>query len=442
MADLRDPNLKKALGKNSGADSKALKSGYQTTKDRVNTILQNHGLFLPWERRAEIIANLRAGYISFDYLRDRADQWQASQKTRALDAHRGESDADVAVVRAGYNRVLQKMRTMYRSRGLDWDEDSIAKAARNVIAGKRTLDSYRQGIIKVYNELNPDLAVDDIADDADDVDTEDYDLRGAIRGMFPFLADELVDAYLEGWEETGDAQQALAAMRTSPAYERYFPGNTLAPGQFALSEADYLSYQQQARDLMAEYGLPAEYFDRDEDVGRLVAGQVRLSQLEERIRKGYSAALQARPEVRDELSRSFGFGIGDLAAFWLDPTKGEDLLQRKYTEAQIRAASRTTGYGQLDLEDSELLAAQGVTGEQAEQGFGALVEGRGLFEGLIGSREDDIALQDQLGATFLGDAEQRERIRRRAESRIAAFQGGGGGATTQEGNIGLRSSDD
>lgn len=442
MAELRDPNLKRALSKNTGADAKAVRN-YRLTRDRVNAILLRAGVYLPADRRAQIIANIRAGYINFDYLRDQTSRYLKQQTARLLDNNRGTPyDNDLRAIRDGFQGIQRRIRYMYRSRGLPIPEDEVARQTRAVIAGYRKLEDVRGYVSKIKTELDPAGNVGDIGDDASELPESQFDMTATAKALFPFLSDELIKAFVDGWSETGDPELGMARMRESPAYEREFPGNKLAPGQFAMSESDYLAYKAQARDLMAEYGLPAEYFDRDEDIGRLVSHQVRLSQLEERIRKGYVAALQAPESVRQELSRSFGMGIGDLAAFWLDPTKGEDLLQRKYTEAQIRGAASDTGFGQLGMEDSELLAQYGVDYGQAQEGFGGLVEGRGLFEGLVTSQEQDIELQDQLGATFLGDAEARERIRRRAESRIAAFGGGGGAAQTQEGTVGLRTAGD
>lgn len=441
MADLRKPNLDRARKKASKRD-KSYFNNYKKTRNRLEQILRNNGVFLPWDRKKVILANLRSGYVTFDYVRDQTDRWKKNQVDRALDANRGSQyDWDLWAIRKGYDKVLQRVQTIARVKNVPLSASDAAATAQRITTGQKTFASFRSEVGKVAGELDTDGAVDDIADESPSEDVEEFDFKTSVRGMFPFLQDPLINAFVKGWEETGDPENGLQSMRDDPAYDMYFPGNRLAPGTFAMTEADYVSYRAQARDIMREYDIPPEYFDRDEDFGSLVKNQVKLSQLEERIRKGYVAAMQAPTEVREELARDFGVGVGSLAAFWLDPKRGEDLLQRKFVEAQIRGAARTSGWGELDLEQSDLLASYGVDERSAREGFTALVETGGLFEGMVGSREEDIALEDQLGATFLGDAEQRERIRRRAESRLAAFGGGGGAASGQSGVTGLRTAE-
>ena len=258
-----------------------------------------------------------------------------------------------------------------------------------------------------------------------------------VKAAFPELPRGLVRAFADGWAEGGSAEAGLVAMRADPLYDQVFPGNRLEQGGFVLSERDYLVYRERATTLLRRYGIPPTYFDTPEDIGQLVGNRVSLQELEARVRQNYVAALQAPREVRDELARDYGVGIGDLAGFWLDPDRGVEVLQRKFTEAEIRAQALITQYGSVTLPESARLAELGVTGNEAREGFAGLAANRALFDALVGSLETDVTREEQLGAAFGFDQEASRRIQRQRSNRQAVFEGGGGAAQTSEGIVGL-----
>jgi hypothetical protein len=277
----------------------------------------------------------------------------------------------------------------------------------------------------------------DLEDQAGDIEDPDIDYKALVKQLFPYLPNSLIDAFAEGWAEGGTTEGGLASMRGHAQYQDFFPGNTLSPGVFAMGESEYIQYQNRVRDMVFEYNLPYTSQGVNALVGELVGGQNSVAEVEDRIRKGYVASLQAPQEARDELAL-MGVGPGDLATFWLDPDKGIDLIQRKWTEAQIRGSSKISGYGQLTASEGERLADLGIDPTQARETFTELARSRGLFSGLIGTEEDDISREAQLGAGFGSDAEDRDLIKRRTQGRQAAFGGGGGAAQTQTGVAGLR----
>jgi hypothetical protein len=84
---------------------------------------------------------------------------------------------------------------------------------------------------------------------------------------------------------------------------------------------------------------------------------------------------------------------------------------------------------QLGMGTAEELAAQGITAAEAQQGFGQIGTQQELFNPLQG--EQAITQEQQISGTFGTNAEARKAIAARRRSRQAAFETGGGFATTQ-----------
>ncbi len=201
-----------------------------------------------------------------------------------------------------------------------------------------------------------------------------------------------------------------------------------------------MAYERQARQLMRAAGLPQGFYDSDEDFTTFLTGDLSIAELGDRVTMAANAAFRMPAEARNALTQ-WGMGPGDLTAFWIDPDKAQPLLERKYVAAQLAGASQRSGYGNLFEDEATNLATLGVTAEQAEQGFGKLYESAELFQSLDNT-EDQISKNEQLGATFGGDARAQRRIAQRQRKRQAQFEMGGGFASAQTGLVGLGESGD
>jgi len=244
-----------------------------------------------------------------------------------------------------------------------------------------------------------------------------------------------------GWVQQGYGPETISMeIQNSPEYKaRTDPVNKprLAAGLPQMSLAEIVSFENQAKSLMRQSGLPSGFYDSSDDFVSFLVNDVSVNELSHRINDGFIAAQQAPQETRNELARLYGIDTGHLAAYYLDPNKALPLLQRQFGAAQTAGAATRTGYGQLTQGQAERLGELGVSAEEAQRGFGDLVHQRELFNALPGENADEINTEDQLGAAFGGNEFARERIRRRAERRAAEFGGGGQAATTSRGVTGL-----
>ncbi len=268
---------------------------------------------------------------------------------------------------------------------------------------------------------------------------DDPSAKAAIRQVLDgyglgALADWAWNAYLGGTPQ----EQIALDMRNRPEYKQRFQGiDTLRQKGRAISESAWIAYEQQAVALMRARGIPTGFYDQPSDLAKFITNEVSVKELDDRLELAQQAALSSPPEVRDELSRLYGIGAGELTAFWLDPDKALPVIQRKFTSAQLASESARTGFGQLGQTEAERLAAIGVDPTQAGDTFSTLA-GMGELTATMGG-EENLTRDDLLSAGFENNANARQRVERKARTRAAAFAGGGGFAEGRSGIAGLGS---
>jgi hypothetical protein len=221
----------------------------------------------------------------------------------------------------------------------------------------------------------------------------------------------------------------LVALRDRAGKGEYIP--------YIPSEAEYVQSERGYMKAARDAGLPASFFDSPDDFAKLIGNGVSVSEYATRIGMAQQAALGTDPTLRQELARVWGASIGDLTAFFLDPDKGSEVIQTKFTQAQIGAASRRSGFGMLTQAEIETLQGRGLTGPGATSAL-ADVAGVSPLEAELATEGTDLTRAQQLGLAT-GEAADVAAFERRRRSRQAAFEGGGGAAGGGAGTTGLGS---
>lgn len=237
---------------------------------------------------------------------------------------------------------------------------------------------------------------------------------------------ESLGAQAWGWYLNGaTVDQVFLDIRKTPEYAARFPAMAeLSKQGRAISEQTYIDYERQAAQVMQRYGLPAGFSDGPEDFAALIGGNVSIAELDRRIQIRTEIAYNTDEETLRVLRDDYGATPGHVLAYVIDPKNALPLIERDFLAAKIGGAAGRTGYD-TDKAMNERLATLGVTAEQAQEGFGALEANRALFVGLPGTSEDEISQEEQIGATFEGDAAANQKIMRRKGQRLADFTGGG-----------------
>lgn len=228
------------------------------------------------------------------------------------------------------------------------------------------------------------------------------------------------------------------ALVNTPEFQARFPANAIrrAKGLPEYSVSEYIGMERGYKNAMQGSGLPSGFYDDSTDFSNLIAGDVSVAEVQDRINQGFRAVSEANPEVIKQMKDLYGVGEGDLAAYFLDPEKATPLLTRQARAAQIAAEAQRQAQTTIGASQAELLAREGVTAQQAQTGFKQIAIEQQLYQGLPGET-GALTLEEQMGAVFGTNEAARQRIETRRRQRQAQFEAGGGFAESQTGVVGL-----
>lgn len=228
-------------------------------------------------------------------------------------------------------------------------------------------------------------------------------------------------------------------VKETAEYAKRFAGNEARrrAGFNVLSEEAYIGQENTYRQLLRTAGLPAGFYDSNEDFTAFIAGDVSPSELNTRINDGYNAVKNSDPQVIAEMKRLYGVDDSQLAAYFLDPVKATPILVRQAQASQISAQATRQAGAEITAQQAEQLAIEGVTTQQAQAGFATIAQAQELFNPLAGEQGVGMTQEEQIGAVFATDAAAAQRLRKKQAERTAAFQGGGGFAGQGQGQTAL-----
>jgi len=236
-------------------------------------------------------------------------------------------------------------------------------------------------------------------------------------------------------------ERLVMEVRKTPQYAARFPGMVARQqqGRNAISEGQYIQLEREYKQLMQSAGLPTGFYDSADDFSKFIGYDISPDELGRRIQQGYQAVAQADPSVRDTMRRFYGVTDGELAAYFLDPSRAESLIAEQAATAQIGAAAARFGFSQsTDRLAAERLQRLGVTEPEATQVFGQLGQMGELLNPIEGGEDMLDVTETALGLTGRSSAEALQRLRTRQRQRTARFEGGGQFATQGAEVVGLQ----
>lgn len=270
--------------------------------------------------------------------------------------------------------------------------------------------------------------------------------------LFNLLNRLVQDPSVDAADEDSVSRYIETDTVSQDAIKKRFSGNQarVAAGMDPLKPSEYINLEKQYLARLKDNGMPVGFYDSQEDLAKLVGGDVSPVEFDARIQRGYQAAMNAPQSVKQQLNNLYGITDSDLAAYYLDPTKTEDILGRKKSSTlfarQLEAANianqaQAQANINLGAMTAEELAAQGVSPSVAQQRFAEIGMSQELFQTTTAEAaagEQAIGQAEQIAGTFGTNAAARQKITERRRKRAAAFEAGGGLTTTQTGVTGLR----
>jgi hypothetical protein len=239
----------------------------------------------------------------------------------------------------------------------------------------------------------------------------------------------------------GDSQERiLFNLRGTEVYKNRFKGMALrkAAGMTAISEKEYMEYERSVRQLMAEAGLPVDFYDTPDDFASLIGKDLSIREISRRTSDMFARAMAAPLAVTQAFADWFGAdGTHALAMYFMNPEKALPVLEMELSTAEVGGTGRRFGIN-VGKERSEEVARLGLAPGTVEQRFAQIASISPLFSETITEGEDLTAEGTGVGGVFLGDQTSRRAIEQRSETRAAANEGGGGAALSGSGALGLQ----
>ena len=249
------------------------------------------------------------------------------------------------------------------------------------------------------------------------------------------LADYLYGIVASDEINLNNPDAIIFSIRERPEYQTRFAANKarVDAGLPELDPGTYVALEEQYRATLKANGLPTDFYDKPDDFRAWIEGDVSPAEIQQRVEEGYRAVADADPEVTRQMTRLYGVGAGDLAAYFLDPKRAEPLFKTKQLIRQAQAAkiaARAKEQGAIDLAaaTAEELVSRGITPEAAQAGFGKMTQLAGLYQEMAG--EETLTEAEKIGVALGYNEAATKKLESRLATRRAQFAGGGGFART------------
>jgi hypothetical protein len=225
--------------------------------------------------------------------------------------------------------------------------------------------------------------------------------------------------------ETSTIDDIGIQLRESVAFQERFSANEVrrAAKKPVYSVTEYLQLESSYRNTLLAAGMPEDFYNSPEDFANFIANDISPDEIKSRVDLGYASVKNADPAIVNELKSMYGLDDSTLAAFFIDPSRTKDAVVRAARAAEVASQARQQAGISLGAPAAELLVQQGVTQEEARQGFAQVSQLQELTRPLQGEKP---LTQEELIAGKLGtNAAATQRVAMTQRRRKAGFEEGG-----------------
>lgn len=201
------------------------------------------------------------------------------------------------------------------------------------------------------------------------------------------LAPDLKNLILKG--DTSPDTLSLALSQTQ-AYKTRFSGNAIREknGLPDLTPAQYIALEEQYKNVMNAYGLPAGFYDTHDGLADLIGKDISATELQARAQVAHDQYTNAPDYVKNLWSTYFGTQ-GDAIAAILDPNTATQVIQDRGAQVAIGGAAAQNGF-----------TLSQPRAQQFEQAGVTLDDARKAYSQIASSYATDQNIAQRFGATF------------------------------------------
>ena len=190
---------------------------------------------------------------------------------------------------------------------------------------------------------------------------------------------------------------------------------------------------------MAQFGVPASFYDSYDDAHKAIATNLSMEQVTERINNSYSIVKNLPQEVKDVFNEYYGEMAGEqgLLMAVLDPTKANAVLEKSTRAAAFGGFGRTQNLN-ISKTQAEQYALLNKDVSYAASDAAKVADLTSLESSTLGESANVITSDAAFKAGALGDTEATKDLENRLLGRQLRQRDTAGGAfVSQSGTTGL-----
>lgn len=238
------------------------------------------------------------------------------------------------------------------------------------------------------------------------------------------LAPKIYDFIKNGYS----ADTISILLQDTKEYKTRFAGNEarIKAGLPVLTAGEYLSTEASYRQIMQQAGLPSGFYDSPTDFSGWIGNNVSPSEIQQRVDLATQATILANPNYKKALN-AMGIADSEMTAYFLDQKKALPYIQKAAATAAIGSQALAQNLA-FDQAYAESLATQGITGDQAAQGYAQIAGELDTLGDLAGIYGSSWSQREGEQAVFEGNAGAAKKRAGLASRERAAFGGSSGAA--------------
>jgi hypothetical protein len=265
-------------------------------------------------------------------------------------------------------------------------------------------------------------------------DTPTAGLSGAQRNAYTAVQDMLTEFGLQalapkilGFVQQGfDSNTIGYELQQTNEWKTRFAANETRKkkGLPVLSPQEYIATERSYRQIMSNAGVPAGFYDQPTDFKKFLEDDISPEEVNNRVKAATDFVNRADPQEMAQMKKFYT--TGDMIAYALDPARAQPLVGKAFQAATIAGQAAEQGL-QIGKGLSESLAGEGVTRDQAQQGFSLIAGEKDNANKLASiSGQDGFTTEDLVNETFRANSAVADRRKKLASQERGRFGGSSG----------------
>lgn len=227
-----------------------------------------------------------------------------------------------------------------------------------------------------------------------------------------------------------DAPAVQLRLSETDAYKRRFAGNDerKKKGLPVLSPAEYIAAETSYKTVLRSYGLPASFYDSQDDFHQFIGNDVSPDELNDRAGIAQQVWLSNDAPTRDAWRSFYGLSDGAAIASILDPDRALPVVQRMANAARFGGLATSQGL-EADRGRLEQYADTGVSADTVAGAFSKIAQTQGADDRIAQRFGTTLSQAEKEAELIKGDATAANKRERLYRDETALFQGRGGADT-------------